>query len=452
MRHVAIIIASLLTLLAAGPASAQTMFERLVMPGPLIKGHADLEKTCSNCHEDFAKKGQTPRCLACHKQIASDRSRKSGFHGTEPEASTGECRACHTDHKGRKAVIVQFDKETFSHAFTRFALTGAHKSARCDGCHKPAQKYRAAPSQCVECHRQSDTHKGSLGNNCASCHSDTAWTKTKRFDHAATRFSLTGAHGKVACAGCHAGERYKNTPRSCVACHGIQDPHGRRNGTKCDTCHTAMKWTDIKFDHAKATKFPLKGAHARQKCATCHTGDLYKDKLSTTCVSCHRKNDPHKGQLGTRCSQCHDERGWRKTVRFDHDLTRFPLLGLHVAVPCEECHRTPRFKDAQAACATCHADTHHKGRFGEKCANCHNPNGWTRWLFDHDKQTAFRLTGSHQRLQCHACHRATAAQKPKLSTSCFSCHSTDDAHDGALGRKCETCHTTRTFRDARKQR
>ena len=67
-----------------------------------------------------------------------------------------------------------------------------------------------------------------------------------------------------------------------------------------------------------------------------------RDKLSTTCVSCHKKDDPHRGQLGPNCETCHNERGWRQKVAFDHDLTRFPLIGHHGLVPCEESHRTRR--------------------------------------------------------------------------------------------------------------
>ena len=163
----------------------------------------------------------------------------------------------------------------------------------------------------------------------------------------------------------------------------------------------------ISFNHDKATKFPLRGGHAKLACEQCHTGDLYRDKLSMACVACHRKDDPHRGQLGSNCQQCHKETGWRQKVVFDHDLTRFPLIGLHAVVPCEECHRTQSFKDAPRACASCQPDTHHVGRLGANCASCHNPNGWTRWRFDHDKQTRYPLTGAHHALQCHACHKET---------------------------------------------
>ena len=427
-------------------AHAQSVFERMVIPGPLIEGHAKLEKECANCHEPFKKPAQTRLCLSCHKEVAADRQQQRGFHGRRPDARTSDCKSCHTDHKGRGFDIVQLDRETFNHAMTNFALKGAHKSATCAGCHAPAVKFRNTPGQCYDCHKKADPHKARLGEKCEGCHSEEAWLRVKPFDHAKTRFALVGAHAKVACATCHVGEHYKGLPTTCAACHAMQDVHRGRYGTKCETCHAPKTWPSVRFDHAKATKFPLLGAHAKVKCDTCHKGNLYRDKLATTCIGCHKKDDPHKGQLGVRCAQCHNETGWRQKVAFDHDITRFPLVGLHAIVPCEECHRTPSFKDAQRACVACHKDQHHVGRLGPNCALCHNPNGWVRWRFDHDKQTRYPLTGAHKGLECHACHRVKVVARPVLNSTCFGCHAGDDAHQGNFGRDCASCHSTTSFR------
>lgn len=425
---------------------AQNVFERMVMPGPLIEGHGKLEKDCNNCHVPFSRPGQTRLCLDCHTNVAADREQQRGFHGRRPDASKSECNTCHTDHKGRSTDIVQLDRQTFNHAFTDFELKGAHKAARCEGCHLPAVKFRNAPGQCFDCHKTSDPHKGRLGEKCDGCHSEEAWRRVKPFDHSKTRFALVGAHAKVACATCHVGEHYKNLPRACSSCHAIQDAHRGRFGAKCETCHSSQAWKTVHFDHAKSTKFPLLGGHAKVKCDTCHKGELYRDKLATACVGCHKKDDPHKGQLGTSCARCHNESGWRQKVAFDHDLTRFPLVGLHAALPCEECHRTPAFKDVPRNCAICHKDQHHAGRLGTNCAQCHNPNGWARWRFDHDRQTRFALTGAHKGLQCHACHREKVVAKIALNSSCHGCHTADDIHQGSFGRGCEKCHTTATFK------
>lgn len=442
--------ALLLLTTASMMARSQGIFERLVMPGPLIEGHAKEEKDCNSCHEPFVRQSQTRLCLACHKTVATDRQNGRGFHGRDPEASKAECKVCHTDHKGRSFDIVQLNRETFNHGFTNFALKGAHKRAGCEGCHVKdvgkTVKYREAAGRCFDCHKTNDPHKGRLGEKCDACHSEEAWRQVKPFDHSKTRFSLVGAHAEVACAICHVGERYKDLPRTCISCHRLQDKHAGRYGANCETCHAPKKWATISFNHDKATKFPLRGGHAKIACERCHTGDLYRDKLSMACVSCHRKDDPHNGQLGSNCQRCHNETGWRQKVSFDHDLTRFPLLALHAVVPCEECHRTQSFKDAPRECVSCHSDTHHVGRLGPNCATCHNPNGWTRWRFDHDKQTGYPLTGAHHALECHACHRQTNVAKVTAPTNCYGCHKQDDAHQGAFGRACEKCHDTNTFK------
>jgi hypothetical protein len=421
-------------------AAAQTLLERLIMPGPLVEGHAKLEARCTNCHEPFSRHSQTKLCLDCHKETAADRATHKGLHGLERAASTEPCIHCHTDHKGRGADISQLDRETFDHDLTNFKLVDAHRSVPCDGCHTENAKFRKTPSTCVECHKKVEPHQGRLGQRCDSCHTMVKWHETKPFDHGKTRFPLQGAHEDVRCAMCHSGELYKDLPSSCVSCHRLQDVHADRYGAKCETCHDATKWKAVHFDHDK-TKYPLRGAHAKVRCDSCHVGDLYRQKLATTCISCHRKEDPHQGKLGERCDRCHDENDWRKKLTFDHDLTRMPLIGLHASVPCEECHRSLAYKDAPLACEKCHQDRH-QGRLGTACGSCHNPNGWERWRFDHSKQTSYPLTGAHRDLVCEACHQVKSPPSLKLATDCFSCHGRSDPHSGNFGRGCERCHVT----------
>jgi Cytochrome c7 and related cytochrome c len=427
-------------------ARSQSIFEKLVMPGPLIERHLKLEKDCNSCHEPFSRKSQSRLCLACHKEVAADRNANRGYHGRHPGASKSDCRHCHTDHKGRTFDIVQLNRETFNHALTEFMLIGAHKRVTCDRCHSKNARFRDAPLRCFECHKSTDPHKGQLGEKCDSCHTEDAWGRVKTFDHTRTRFPLVAAHKNVACATCHSGQRYKNLSTTCESCHRLQDKHAGRYGKNCQTCHSPNAWRTVHFDHSKVTRFPLRGGHAGVKCDTCHAGNLYRDRLSTACVSCHGKDDPHEGQLGNNCGQCHNEASWRQKVAFDHDLTKFPLVGLHAAVPCEECHRTRSYKGTPRACVSCHKDTRHAGRLGRNCAACHNPNGWARWLFNHDKQTSYPLTGAHRGLQCQACHREPAGAKVVAPTDCFGCHRADDAHQGSFGRACAKCHNTLSFR------
>lgn len=434
-------------------ARAQSLFEKLVMPGELVQGHAKLEKDCGNCHTAFSRQSQSSKCLDCHKDIAADRQRQRGFHGLSGQASKGECRSCHGDHKGRGADIVGLDRETFNHTFTDFKLVGAHATASCSACHATGVKFSKAPTRCIDCHKSIDPHKGDLGDKCDTCHSATeAWRKTRPFDHGKTQFPLTDAHAKVACAACHAGEKYKALPTTCVSCHRIQDAHAGRYGDKCQFCHGPAKWRETRFDHGK-TRFALEGRHASVKCDACHVGNL-SDKLGTTCVSCHRAADPHKGQLGSKCESCHKPAGWRTKTAFDHDLSRFPLIGLHAAVPCDECHHSQSYKSTPRECSTCHKDTRHAGRLGPRCESCHNPNGWALWRFDHDKRTKFSLSGAHRGLECGACHTrvVVAGGKATAPTECIGCHANDDVHQGSFGRSCEKCHASDRFRAVRPQR
>jgi hypothetical protein len=217
--------------------------------------------------------------------------------------------------------------------------------------------------------------------------------------------------------------------------------HEGRNGARCEDCHGSAAWKPATFDHDRATKFPLRGGHRRTSCESCHTGSLHEQKLETTCVSCHRSQDPHQGQQGDDCGKCHGENGWKEKVAFDHELVRFPLLGLHAVVACEECHASAAFRGTDRTCVGCHAKVDaHERRLGQACEACHNPNGWKLWKFDHATQTSFALHGAHESVSCESCHREPVTGKISLSKTCFSCHVADDPHRGGFGRRCEDCH------------
>ncbi|MFQ5622575.1 MAG: cytochrome c3 family protein [Paracoccaceae bacterium] len=443
----------LLSVPVAGVAVAQSWYERLVMPGELVAGHADLETKCDNCHTSFSKSSQRRLCLDCHKKVAGDVRDGTGFHGLRPEIGSQECSHCHTDHVGRDADIVQLDEETFDHGSTDFVLRGRHAAVVCTGCHAPKKKFRDAPHACVDCHGDTDPHRGNLGKDCAVCHGEDGWTDTRQFDHDKTDFPLKDAHREVECLSCHIGEVYKGLPKVCADCHRIQDVHGARYGDKCETCHRPTKWDEIGFNHDRDTDFALIGGHKQVKCDTCHTGDLYREEPGTGCADCHGRTDPHNGQLGKMCDTCHTPEGWRREVLFDHDITRFPLIGLHAVVPCEDCHLTPAYRDAPVDCAECHGeDDFHDGRLGDRCDSCHNPNGWKLWVFDHDTQTRYPLTGAHDGLDCNACHTKARSASLRIPRACVSCHARDDVHRGQFGRRCSNCHITRNFRNVRLRR
>ena len=412
----------------------------LLMPGQVIQGHIKYESECSNCHKPYDKSAQSGLCKECHKEIGKDIVEKHGFHGLMKEEKP--CKECHTEHKGRDARISKLNTVNFDHSITGFELKGAHLNSKvlCKDCHSPQKKYRQAPTKCIGCHEKADKHKGSLGPECQNCHVEKDW-KTIKFDHSKTKFPLLGKHSDVKCKDCHSNDKFKETPLLCNDCHKKDDKHKGHFGPKCETCHNEKSWKEIIFDHDKKTKYPLLGKHRDTKCVSCHKGDLYKEKLKTSCISCHQKDDKHKGKFGPKCESCHVERGW-KEIPFDHDKkTKFPLLGKHHDIKCTDCHKGDIYKDKlQMDCLSCHKkDDKHKGNFGPKCETCHNEKSWKEIVFDHDKKTKYPLLGKHRDAKCVACHKGDL-YKDKLKSDCFSCHEKDDKHKGEEGKKCGSCH------------
>jgi hypothetical protein len=402
-------------------------FDHDVTNFPLEGGHRDVE--CAGCHApDESFHAAETACIACHAQ--DDRHR----------GNLGElCADCHS---ASAWTDVRFDHELS----TGYALTGAHAPLACTSCHAEEQ-YADTQDTCVACHRADDTHAGTNGPQCRDCHTTTDWRETL-FDHfARSGFALAGGHSGLMCESCHEGNKLdQRTPTECYACHRDDDAHDGVNGVACSSCHRVTEWTDVTFDHARDAQFPLNGAHGQLTCESCHVQPVAAALPATTCVGCHAENDPHEQQLGQDCAACHAELAWTQDVRFDHDLTRFPLLGRHDELTCESCHATPAFHDADEQCVECHReDDVHAQRLGENCALCHNPNDWRRWTFDHDRQTDFMLTGAHEGLDCRACHRDVVVGAMSLAQTCNSCHRSDDVHDGEFGQDCEQCHTTESF-------
>jgi hypothetical protein len=445
--------------LVAGPAAAQGL-ESALSPGLLTQSHAKLQDECAKCHVRFNPAGQDALCLDCHKPVAQDLRAKTGFHGRQKAQA---CRACHTDHKGREAAIAPIDTAHFDHTQTDWPLHEAHAAPKlaCASCHLKGKPWSAAPQTCNGCHAKTDVHKGALGAACADCHTERSW-KDAKFDHASTRFALKGKHIDVKCADCHPNARYKETPMGCVGCHQEDDKrkgHKGRYGERCESCHEAKGWKSITFNHDADTHYALKGKHRAVRCDACHTGSLYRDKLAPDCLACHRKDDKHKGTLGVACANCHVESSWKETARFDHDRSRFPLLGKHVDAKCEACHQRvpgsapgspPVYRDTPTACVACHLkDDKHAKTLGTACGACHGERTWTISRFDHDV-TRFALRGGHaaKGVTCVACHRDAKSYRD-TPHECIACHRKDDKHAGQLGTACANCHSDSRWTDVR---
>jgi hypothetical protein len=429
---------------AVADTHAQSI-NQLLAPGKLSEVHAKYESECRSCHKPFDEAAQSGLCKDCHKELAADVNTGRGLHGHIEKDKP--CKDCHAEHKGRDARIARLDTRSFDHSITGFILRGGHLKDKvlCKDCHSPQKKYRDAPTDCFGCHQQGDKHKGGLGKDCQNCHVEADW-KTTHFDHSKTDYPLLGKHIGVECKDCHINEQFKGTLKACNECHNKDDKHKGSFGPKCEACHSERGWKEILFDHEKQTKYPLSGKHREVKCAACHKGDLYTEKLRTDCLSCHRKDDKHKGSFGPKCESCHTERGWKERL-FDHDRkTRFPLTGKHREVTCVSCHKGDPYKERlKTDCYSCHQkDDKHKGGFGPKCESCHTDRSWKELLFDHDKRTKFPLLGRHREAKCSACH--TGDLYKKLAMDCYSCHQKDDKHQGQEGKKCENCHHAQSWK------
>ena len=87
---------------------------------------------------------------------------------------------------------------------------------------------------------------------------------------------------------------------------------------------------------------------------------------------------------------------------------------------------------------------------GLECTLCHTVDRWTPTKsdsqFDHDRDTSFRILGSHADLSCDRCHQDFRFDGPgTTSAGCASCHL--DVHQSKLGTRCASCHQATTFSD-----
>ena len=383
----------------------------------------------------------------------------------------------------------------FDHSKTRYPLAGLHAQVPCAKCHAPATpggkpRYTGIPfSKCSDCH--GDPHRGAFPKSCETCHTTSSWKKipaNEQFDHSKTKYPLLGKHAQVDCLRCHTGGDFKKAVafEKCANCHK-PDPHtgqfaARPDKGECASCHNVDGWKPSLFDvkaHV-ATAYPLAGKHAAVACAKCHppAGAATRYKISfAKCMDCH--TDVHQGQFAaapyqSQCEACHVVSGFQPSTYkiAQHQKSRYPLAGAHLAVICSECHTVAkagyatkvvpyRFEDR--SCTGCHQDPHHgefRDRMAQKrpdgsaagCEACHSVKSWTDLpSFDHSK-TSFPLVGAHAKVACEECHKS-ATPGGKISEvsfraapkDCAGCH--EDIHAGQFAKKgkpqnCDVCHNS----------
>jgi hypothetical protein len=487
-----VLVLALLVLWLSSAARAQ------ISPGKLAEAHASLEgmKNCTKCHE-LGEGPSAERCLACHQEIAAAIDVRKGYHYRVVSTAGKACFECHGDHAGRAFRLIHWPegRDNFDHSQAGWVLRGAHAKVKCRDCHHESRvqsEFKSAHSSvdfsrtflgldgaCLVCH--TDAHIGQFERECTVCHDQHSWKPASRFDHALATFPLAGRHATVECSKCHPATRdasaiqYTGIPHdNCTPCH--TDPHAQRLGTDCASCHGQDAWKPAtSFDHAR-TSYPLTGKHQSVECVKCHTnigGEedhavRFAAQTHDNCTPCHA--DPHDKRLGNDCASCHGTHGWRDAApgvhaEFNHDRTRFALIGRHAAVACEKCHKD-QSKTADMAfdkCDRCHSDVHenqfaHRAA-GAGCEHCHDENGFAPARFtvaDHN-ETRFALIGAHLAQPCVACHPVVEFPSGNLcrrfafeSTDCEGCHA--DIHGGQFiasppVKRCYECHAVSTWRD-----
>ncbi|MEI6677137.1 MAG: hypothetical protein WCL21_00935 [Mariniphaga sp.] len=303
---------------------------------------------------------------------------------------------------------------------------------------------------------------------------------------------LTKAHaaleGVSNCTKCHAvGDKVTN--EKCLDCHKeirqlINSKRGFHvssevAGKNCFVCHNdhhgrnfqIIKFDKTTFNHLNAG-FELKGAHAKEdckacNCKSCHKPAFIKDPelkkkpstylgLGKECLSCH--DDFHKGKMAVNCTTCHGFDSFKNATGFDHNTTKFPLIGKHKNVDCAKCHKTEIINGKQVRqleglvfnnCTSCHKDIH-ENKFGQNCKQCHTEESFHTikgiGSFDHNK-TDFKLEGKHMTVACKSCHK-TSLTAPIKHDHCYECHT--DYHkkefvkDGIV-QDCDKCHSNSGF-------
>lgn len=247
---------------------------------------------------------------------------------------------------------------------------------------------------------------------------------------------------------------------------GSLSPHGELQ-IECQLCHGTENWKPAsyseEFAHAKLG-FTLDGAHATAKCTQCHA-TLEFAGLNRNCSTCH--DDAHNGEFGLDCGRCHGTQTFvdHASQIAMHRTTRFPLVGVHAMIDCDQCHAAA-FAEVtgtvsnEADCYVCHVEeytaasspNHVATGFSRNCSECHNSLAWDAGQNAGD-HSFFPLRGGHANLDCGSCH--LDASFSGLDRACVSCHAEDYSstsspqhQEAGFSTDCASCHTVTSWAGA----
>jgi Outer membrane cytochrome MtrC/MtrF-like, domains II/IV len=216
-------------------------------PGPLSAAHAFLENNCAACHAPAV--GVTASsCIVCHANNASLLQRQpTSFH-----AEISSCSECHVEHGGRSQRPTAMDHGALTDIGMRQLADGTETDSE-DRLklrqlrHLLSEGPAASPLvnsdlraketvlNCATCHKNDDRHFDLFGQDCASCHSVSAWTLPE-FRHPSP--------ASMDCAQCH-----QAPPSHYMKHFGMisQKVAGKPDAKveQCYKCHQTTSWPDI---------------------------------------------------------------------------------------------------------------------------------------------------------------------------------------------------------------
>lgn len=169
-----------------------------------------------------------------------------------------------------------------------------------------------------------------------------------------------------------------------------------------------------------------------------------------------KTDSPHGADFKISCKTCHSPKGWqldKDIYSFDHNKTRLPLVGQHVAVDCRQCHKSLVFYEAKEECNQCHTDVH-QNTTGSDCKRCHTPASWlVNNITELHQRSRFPLLGAHSTADCIQCHKSESLVRFDVTgVNCIDCHradylaTTNPNHvQSGMSEDCSGCHQMNAF-------
>lgn len=229
---------------------SSTAWQRMASPGTLSRSHAFLEHNCAACHASVTGV-EAANCIVCHATNAALLQRQpTAFH-----VSVSSCTECHREHRGVHGLPAVMDHAALARVGlrqlkaipdpeTEGRVTSANLTRWLNQSHhtsvSPSGNDRLGPLEnilnCATCHSSKDKHVGLLGQDCAQCHTATAWTIAE-FRHPSP------------------------TSQDCAQCHQAPPSHSmmhfkmvsmsaagvaKAEVNQCFLCHQTTSWNDIK--------------------------------------------------------------------------------------------------------------------------------------------------------------------------------------------------------------